>query len=109
MTRRIRLPKVQADSGARHDRGKDGGKAVPERPLDHDSDERGPVHMVRFGFRVPSIRNRISARTSLERHVRHSPEIKASRGWGWIQPSRPAIGWPSFRDLQFDCRKAGAA
>lgn len=46
--------------------------------------------MVRFGFRVPSLRKRISARTSLKRYVRHSLGIKAPRGWGWITNPRKA-------------------
>ena len=40
--------------------------------------------MVRFGFRVPSLRKRISARTSLKRYVRNSLGLKAPRGWGWL-------------------------
>ena len=39
--------------------------------------------MVRFGFRVPSLKKRLSARTSLKRYVRHSLGLKAPRGWGW--------------------------
>jgi hypothetical protein len=46
--------------------------------------------MVRFGFRVPSLRKRLSARTSLERYVRHSLGFKAPRGWGWLTNPRKA-------------------
>jgi hypothetical protein len=47
--------------------------------------------MVRFGFRVPSLKKRLSARTSLKRYVRHSFGFKAPRGWGWItNPKRAA-------------------
>jgi hypothetical protein len=46
--------------------------------------------MVRFGFRVPSLRKRISARTSLKRYVRHSLGLKAPRGWGWLTNPRKA-------------------
>ena len=46
--------------------------------------------MVRFGFRVPSIRKRISARTSLKRYVRNSLGFKAPRGWGWLTNPRKA-------------------
>ena len=47
--------------------------------------------MVRFGFRVPSLKKRISARTSLKRYVRHSLGLKAPRGWGWVtNPKRAA-------------------
>ncbi|MBM4022266.1 MAG: hypothetical protein FJ284_08510 [Planctomycetes bacterium] len=46
--------------------------------------------MVRFGFRVPSLRKRISARTSLKRYVRNSLGLKAPRGWGWLTNPRKA-------------------
>jgi hypothetical protein len=47
--------------------------------------------MVRFGFRVPSIRKRIAARTSLKRYVRNSLGLKAPRGWGWVTNPRKAV------------------
>ncbi len=46
--------------------------------------------MVRFGFRVPSLRKRISARTSLKRYVRNNLGLKAPRGWGWLTNPRKA-------------------
>ena len=46
--------------------------------------------MVRFCFRVPSIRKRMSARTSLKRYVRNSLGLKAPRGWGWLTNPRKA-------------------
>lgn len=46
--------------------------------------------MVRFGFRVPSLRKRIAARTSLKRYVRSSLGFRAPRGWGWITNPRKA-------------------
>jgi hypothetical protein len=50
--------------------------------------------MVRFGFRVPSLKKRLSARTSLKRYVRHSLGLKAPRGWGWLtNPRKAAYNW----------------
>jgi len=46
--------------------------------------------MVRFGFRVPSLRKRISAGTSLKRYVRNNLGLKAPRGWGWLTNPRKA-------------------
>jgi hypothetical protein len=46
--------------------------------------------MVRFGFRVPSLKKRLSAGTSLKRYVRHSLGLKAPRGWGWITNPKKA-------------------
>jgi hypothetical protein len=45
---------------------------------------------VKFGFRTPSLRKRIAARTSLKRYVRHSLGFKAPRGWGWLTNPRRA-------------------
>lgn len=46
--------------------------------------------MVRFGFRIPSIRKRIAARTSIKRAVRQRMGLKAPRGWGWITNPKKA-------------------
>jgi hypothetical protein len=46
--------------------------------------------VVRFGFRVPSLQKRISARTSLKRYVRNNFGLKAPRGWGWVTNPRKA-------------------
>ncbi len=46
--------------------------------------------MVRFGFRVPSLKKRLSARTSLKRYVRNNLGLKAPRGWGWLTNPRKA-------------------
>ena len=46
---------------------------------------------MKFGFRTPSLRKRIAARTSVKRYVRHSLGFKAPRGWGWLtNPKRAA-------------------
>jgi hypothetical protein len=46
---------------------------------------------MKFGFRKPSIKKRIAARTSWKRVVRHSFGLKAPRGWGWLtNPKRAA-------------------
>ncbi|TKC12757.1 hypothetical protein FA048_03825 [Pedobacter polaris] len=46
---------------------------------------------MKFGFRTPSLKKRIAARTSLKRVVRHQLGLKAPRGWGWItNPKRAA-------------------
>lgn len=50
---------------------------------------RGGLAM-RFGFRRPSIRKRIAARTSAKRFIRHSLGLKAPRGWGWLTNPRRA-------------------
>jgi hypothetical protein len=46
--------------------------------------------MVRFGFRVPSLKKRLSARTSVKRYVRNSLGLKAPRSWGWVTNPKKA-------------------
>jgi hypothetical protein len=46
---------------------------------------------MKIGFRIPSLRKRIAARTSLKRYVRHSLGFKAPRGWGWLTNPRKAL------------------
>jgi hypothetical protein len=45
---------------------------------------------MKFGFRRPSIKKRIAARTSWKRVVRHSLGLKAPRGWGWLTNPKKA-------------------
>ena len=37
---------------------------------------------MKFGFRVPSLKKKIAARTSVKRVIRHSAGLKAPRGFG---------------------------
>jgi hypothetical protein len=45
---------------------------------------------VKFGFRRPSLRRRIAARTSFKRYIRHSLGVKAPRDWGWLTNPKKA-------------------
>lgn len=44
---------------------------------------------MKFGFRRPSLKKRISARSSV-RAIRHPLGLKAPRGWGWLTNPRKA-------------------
>ena len=46
---------------------------------------------MKFGFRKPSFRKRLAARTSVKRYVRHSLGVKAPRGWGWLTNPKKAL------------------
>lgn len=46
---------------------------------------------MRFGVRRPSLRGRLSARTSWKRYVRHSMGIKAPRGYGFLTNPKKAL------------------
>lgn len=45
---------------------------------------------MKFGFRKPSLKKRISARTSPKRFVRHSLKVKAPKGYGWFTNPKKA-------------------
>ena len=45
---------------------------------------------MKIGFRRPSLRKRIAARTSPARVLRHNLGLKAPRGWGWLTNPRKA-------------------
>ena len=46
---------------------------------------------MKFGFRIPSIKKRIVARTSVKRVIRHNLGLKAPRGLGWITDPKKAL------------------
>ena len=46
---------------------------------------------MKIGFRPPSLKKRIAARTSIPRFVRHSLGFKAPRGYGWITNPKRAM------------------
>lgn len=46
---------------------------------------------MKFGMRIPSLRKRIAARTSIKRQIVHRSGLKMPRGWGWLRdPKRYA-------------------
>ena len=40
---------------------------------------------MKFGMRKPSLKKRISSRTSIKRQVVHRAGFKMPRGWGWLR------------------------
>ncbi|HSU66580.1 MAG TPA: hypothetical protein VLJ39_06900 [Tepidisphaeraceae bacterium] len=56
---------------------------------------------MKFGFRKPSLRKSIAARTSWKRYVRHSLGLKAPRGWGWLTNPRKAAYNRVYRRTTF--------
>jgi hypothetical protein len=45
---------------------------------------------MKIGYRKPSLKKRVAARTSWKRVVRHRLGIKAPRGYGWFTNPRRA-------------------
>ncbi len=46
---------------------------------------------MKFGFRVPSLKKRLSARLSAKRYIRHNLGFKAPRGAGWLTNPKKAL------------------
>jgi hypothetical protein len=58
---------------------------------------------MKFGPRIPSIKKRIAARTSVKRYVRHSLGLKAPRGWGWLTNPKRAAYNRVYNRTSFGC------
>lgn len=56
---------------------------------------------MKFGFRTPSLKRRVSARTSWKRAVRHSMGIKAPRGMGIITNPKRSLYNKIYRKTTF--------
>ena len=54
-------------------------------------------------FRVPSLKKRIAARTSLKRVVRNQLGLKAPRGWGWLTNPRRAAYNRAYNRSSIGC------
>jgi hypothetical protein len=46
---------------------------------------------MKFGLRIPSLKKRIAARTSVKRFARHNLGLKAPRSWGWLTNPKRAL------------------
>lgn len=57
---------------------------------------------MKMGPRMPSLRKRLSARTSWKRYARHSLGLKAPRGMGWITNPRRAAYNRLYHAMTFD-------
>ena len=56
---------------------------------------------MKFGFRKPTLKRRISARTSIKRQVAHRAGIKMPRGYGFLRNPKKVVynkvyNWTSF-------------
>lgn len=46
---------------------------------------------MKFGFRTPSLRRSLAARTSVKRLAKNALGLRAPRGWGWLTNPRKAL------------------
>jgi hypothetical protein len=59
-----------------------------------------------WGFRKPSMRKRIAARTSWKRYARSSLGLRVPRGWGWLTNPRKAAYNRLYRRTTFGLNDA---
>lgn len=60
---------------------------------------------MKFGFRKPSLKRRISARTSIKRQVVHRAGIKRPRGYGFLRNPKKAVYNKVYNRTSFDIFK----
>ncbi len=60
---------------------------------------------MKFGIRTPSIKKRISARTSIKRQVVHRLGIKMPRGYGFLRNPKKAVYNKVYNRTSFDVFK----
>lgn len=58
---------------------------------------------MKFGLRIPSLKKRIAARTSVKRFVRHNLGVKVPRGLGWLTNPRKALYNRIYNLTTFGC------
>jgi len=60
---------------------------------------------MKFGMRTPSLKKRISARTSLKRQIVHRAGLKMPRGYGWLRDPKKYMYNKVYNKTSFDIFK----
>ncbi|WP_339165519.1 hypothetical protein [Siminovitchia sp. FSL W7-1587] len=60
---------------------------------------------MKIGPRKPSLKKRISARTSIKRQVVHRAGLKMPRGYGWIRNPKRYVYNKAYQRTTFDIFK----
>ena len=60
---------------------------------------------MKFGIRKPSLKRRISARTSLKRQIIHRAGLKMPRGYGWVRNPKKYAYNKVYKKTSFDIFK----
>ena len=60
---------------------------------------------MKFGIRKPSLKKRISARTSIKRQIVHRGGLKMPRGWGWLRSPKKYAYNKVYNKTSFDIFK----
>lgn len=57
---------------------------------------------MKIGFRTPSLKKRISARTSIKRQAVHRAGLKMPRGYGWVRNPKKYAYNKVYQRTSFD-------
>ncbi|MFS0614237.1 hypothetical protein [Lederbergia ruris] len=60
---------------------------------------------MKFGMRKPSLKKRISARTSVKRQIVHRAGLKMPRGFGWVRNPKKYVYNKVYQRTSFDLFK----
>ncbi|HEY8363267.1 MAG TPA: hypothetical protein VIK77_10365 [Tissierellaceae bacterium] len=60
---------------------------------------------MKIGLRKPSLKRRISARTSIKRQIVHRAGLKMPRGYGWIRDPKKYVYNKIYNRTTFDVFK----
>ena len=60
---------------------------------------------MKFGIRKPSLKKRISARTSIKRQIVHRAGLKMPRGFGWLRDPKKYAYNKVYNRTTFDIFK----
>lgn len=60
---------------------------------------------MKFGMRKPSLKKRVSARTSIKRQVVHRAGLKMPRGYGWVRNPKKYAYNKVYQKTTFDIFK----
>ncbi len=63
------------------------------------------MNTVKFGMRKPSLKKRISARTSIKRQLVHRGGFKMPKGYGWIRNPKKYVYNKVYNRTTFDIFK----
>ncbi len=60
---------------------------------------------MKFGMRTPSLKKRISARTSIKRQIVHRAGLKMPKGYGWVRNPEKFVYNKVYNKTSFDIFK----
>ena len=69
------------------------------------NNEQKEWKQMKFGIRIPSLKKRISARTSIKRQIVHRAGLKMPKGYGWVRNPEKYLYNKVYNKTSFDIFK----